>query len=70
MKPLRPVVSAIPCFLFTSGDASKLLEISTKNILSPRGIVRLTVEWFLSRENNRWFGWKRITQDIRIFDGR
>ena len=29
----------------------------------------MTVEWFLSPENNRWLGWKRITQNIRTFDG-
>ena len=27
---------------------------------SPRGIVRLIVEWFLSWEHNPWIGWKRI----------
>ena len=30
----------------------------------------MTVEWFLRRENNQWLGWKRITQNIRIFDER
>ena len=38
-----------------------LLEISThthtQNTQSPRGLVRLTVEWFLRRENHRWLGW-------------
>ena len=31
--------------------------------------VRRTVEWFLSRESSRWLEWKRITQNIRTFDG-
>ena len=34
---------------------------------SSRGIVRLTVEWFLRRENNRWLGWKRISPSIPVF---
>ena len=33
-------------------------------------VVVRTVEWFMRRENNRWLGWKRINQSIRIFDGR
>ena len=32
--------------------------------------IKLAVDWFLRRENNRWLGWKRITQNIRTFDGR
>ena len=47
---------------------TKLREISTEKKLnkneqtnkSPRGIVRLTVEWFLSQDNNQWPGWKWI----------
>ena len=48
--------------LRTGTRLTKLLEISTKNTESPRRMVRLTVEWFLSprRENNRWLGWKRV----------
>ena len=27
-------------------------------------MVRLSVEWFTRAENNRWLGWKRITQNV------
>ena len=66
--PSQPLL----CFqcLHLERRLTKLLEISTKRYLITKRIVRLTVEWFLSRENNRWLGWKRITQSIRIFDGR
>ena len=56
LKPsVKFAVSAIPLFLFTSGDVIiESLEISTKqNTSSPRGIVTLSVEWLLSRESNR-----------------
>ena len=44
------------------------LHLGTRlsNTQSPRGIVRLSVEWFMSRKNNRRLGWKRITENIRI----
>ena len=37
-------------YLHLITQLTKLLEIGTKK--SPREIVRLTVEWFLSQENN------------------
>ena len=57
-------LSATPLFLFASGDGNpNLLKISTnkKNI----GIVGLTVEWLLSRENNRGLGGKRFRWKIK-----
>ena len=68
MKVVIFAFSATPLFLFTSGDAIiKLLETSTK---SPRGILRLTVEWFLRQENDRWLGWntdyKYYSKDTRF----
>ena len=41
--------------------------LTTLFTLSPIGIVRLTVEWFMSRESNRWLGWKRIIQKHTYF---
>ena len=42
------------CFCLHLGKRfTKLLEISSKKYLKPRRIVRLTVEWFMRRENNR-----------------
>ena len=51
----------------------KPLEDTHFNCQAPHQALvnnRLTVEWFLRQEHNRWLGWKWITQSIRIFDGR
>ena len=42
-------------------------EIKKKTLKLSRGIVRLTVEWFLRRENNRWLGWKWILLKEYVF---
>ena len=60
LKLLEGPSQSLPCFCLHPGTRLiKWLEISTRNTYSPRGIVRLIVEWFLRRENNRWLGWKR-----------
>ena len=46
---IKEADSDTPLFFFISGTRlTKLLEISSNKYQSPRGIVRLTVEWFLS----------------------
>ena len=61
-----------PSLLFTSGVAINEIARNKhqKTIKSPGGIVRLTVERFISRENNLWLGWKWITQNKRTLDGK
>ena len=61
-KVLDGLSQPLPCFRLHLGTRlTKLLEINYKK---KRGIVRLTIEWFLSRENNPWliliktFRWK------------
>ena len=41
-------------------STEKKLNKNEQTNKSPRGIVRLTVEWFLSQDNNQWPGWKWI----------
>ena len=33
--------------------------------ISPRKIIKPTIQRSMSRENNRWLGWKRITQNMQ-----
>ena len=53
----------LPCFWLHPGTPDKLncSKEAPKGATSSRGTARLSVEWFLSRENNRWLGWKRFT---------
>ena len=53
----------LTCFWLHPGTPDKLnsSKEAPKGATSSRGTVRLSVEWFLSRENNRWLGWKRFT---------
>ena len=68
---LKGLCQPLPCFCLHLGTINSIARNKhQKYTQSPRGIVRLTVEWFLRRENNQWLGWKWITQSIRIFDGR
>ena len=56
--------------LVTGGERQRKRRLTAGNWLLMKPLFRLTVEWFLSQENNWWIGWKWITQKIRIFYGR
>ena len=51
-------------------DSIVLSLMKLKGLSQPLPCFCLHLEWFLSRENNGWLGWKWIAQKICTFDGR